>query len=379
MIRVTFLGTRAEVEIPQEGHDDPQCQEARRLGNDYYHKLHSSLLIEAEGSRLMLDAGEGHEEMVARVKPDAILVTHAHPDHLSRRLEALEPAIPVYMSEDTAEVIKLPHEQVFPEDKPFEVAGFKVVAHPVVHSLVAPAVCFKVSKGDFTLVYAPDVVSIPDRQHFLKGVDLYIGDGSSLTRDIIRRRDDKLIGHASMLRQLRWAEGMKQVLFTHVGHLKKTEADVNQALRIASDGRARLARDGISLEFESLQVTIETIAPVLAPAIPTRAEPQDLIQDAESYDASAPRDDQLRDDWRIVCGWYATLKSGGDIKFDEATIVALGQKILKELLRRKRKDPLSLYRPPRGDEGVSQGALRAHHQRVGPRGQSLPGDRAGGA
>ncbi len=70
-----------------------------------------------------------------------------------------------------------------------------------------PAVCFKVSRGGFTLVYAPDVLSIPDRENFLKAVDLYIGDGSSLTRDIIRKKDDKLIGHASMLGQLRWAEG----------------------------------------------------------------------------------------------------------------------------------------------------------------------------
>ncbi len=35
MIRLTFLGTKAEVEIPQEGHDDPQCKEARRLGDGY--------------------------------------------------------------------------------------------------------------------------------------------------------------------------------------------------------------------------------------------------------------------------------------------------------------------------------------------------------
>lgn len=301
MIKLTFLGTKAEVEIPQEGHDDPQCREARRLGEGYYHRLHSSLLIEAEGKKLMLDAGEGHEETVARVKPDAILVTHAHPDHLSRKLEAVEPAVPVYMSEDTAEVVKLPNEQVFARDNPFEVGGFKVVAHAVVHSLVAPAVCFKVSKGNFTLVYAPDVLSIPDREDFLKGVDLYIGDGSSLTRDIIRRKDDKLIGHASMLRQLRWAEGTKQVLFTHVGHLKKTEADVNQALRIASDGKAKLAQDGTSLEFESLQVgpvrladsdavlgepgegvTTETISPMLAPAFPGEAEPEEAeVQEEE--------------------------------------------------------------------------------------------------
>jgi hypothetical protein len=58
-----------------------------------------------------------------------------------------------------------------------------------------------------------------------------------------------------------------------VGHLKKTEADVNQALRIASDGMAKLAQDGMSLEFESLQVTTETIAPVMTPAFSWQSLP----------------------------------------------------------------------------------------------------------
>ncbi|HEX76908.1 MAG TPA: MBL fold metallo-hydrolase [Dehalococcoidia bacterium] len=317
------------------------------MGERYHHRMHSSLLIEADDRMLMIDAGEGHEGTVASVEPDAILITHAHPDHLSRALESLEPGIPVYMSEETTEVVKLPNAQVFTRDKPFEVAGFKVMPQSVVHSLVAPAVCFRISRGNFTLVYSPDVLSIPAREQFLKGVDLYIGDGSSLTRDIIRRRDDKLFGHASMMRQVRWAEGIKQVLFTHVGHLRKTEADVNQALRIASDGRAKLAEDGMSLEFESLQVTTETIAPVLAPVVPAQVEPQNLIEKAEDYDASAPRDDQLRDDWRIVCGWYSTLKEGGNIRFSEETIVQVASKILKELLRRKRKSP-SVFTPRPG-------------------------------
>ena len=339
MIKITFLGTMCEEGFPRQDCDCPQCREARKLGERYHHRLHSSLLVEADGKKLMIDAGEGHEGTVARVKPDAILITHAHPDHLSRALESLEPEIPVYISEETAEVVKLPNKRLFQKDEAFEVEGFKVVARPVVHSLVAPAVCFKISRGGFILVYAPDVLSIPGREQFLKGVDLYIGDGSSLTKDIIRRRDDKLFGHASMMRQVRWAEGIKQILFAHVGHLRKTEADVNQALRIASDGRAKLAEDGMSLEFEILQVATETIAPVLAPVVPVQAEPQNLIEKAEDYDASAPRDDQLRDDWRIVCGWYSTLKEGGNIKFSEETIIQVASKILKELLRRKRRNP----------------------------------------
>jgi hypothetical protein len=64
------------------------------------------------------------------------------------------------------------------------------------------------------------------------------------------------------------------------------------------------------------------------------------IKDAEHYDPATMRDDQLRDDWRIVCGWNATAKdSNKTIKFDMETIEGLGKKILLELLKRKKKDP----------------------------------------
>lgn len=48
------------------------------------------------------------------------------------------------------------------------------------------------------VLYAPDVLSIRERDLTLEGKTLYVGDGASLTRSIVRRRGQIAIGHASI-------------------------------------------------------------------------------------------------------------------------------------------------------------------------------------
>ena len=45
------------------------------------HSGHSAFVLEAEGFRLLCDFGENRKGMLARIRPDAIFVSHAHPDH----------------------------------------------------------------------------------------------------------------------------------------------------------------------------------------------------------------------------------------------------------------------------------------------------------
>jgi len=56
------------------------------------------------------------------------------------------------------------------------------------------------------------------REKILKNVDLYIGDGSTPV-GIVRRKGEKIYGHASMKTQLSWVRkfGIKKFRFTHVG------------------------------------------------------------------------------------------------------------------------------------------------------------------
>ena len=82
-----------------------------------------------------------------------------------------------------------------PKREPVDVCGVSFEAWPVEHSLIAPAVGYRFGAGDQWAFYVPDVAAICDAASVLAGVDLYIGDGATVTRPIIRRRNQVRIGH----------------------------------------------------------------------------------------------------------------------------------------------------------------------------------------
>ena len=63
-MRLHFYGTRGYV--PESSRE---------------HAGHSAFVLEAEGFRLLCDFGENRKGMLEKIRPDAIFVSHAHPDH----------------------------------------------------------------------------------------------------------------------------------------------------------------------------------------------------------------------------------------------------------------------------------------------------------
>jgi glyoxylase-like metal-dependent hydrolase (beta-lactamase superfamily II) len=59
-----FLGTRGEIDA-----------RTRR------HRMHTALLVSYRGANVMIDAGLDWLGKLKRVDPNAIALTHAHPDH----------------------------------------------------------------------------------------------------------------------------------------------------------------------------------------------------------------------------------------------------------------------------------------------------------
>ena len=202
-MKLTFIGTRGYVDA-----------------HSPLHARHSSLLVSYYGRRVMIDAGEDWLDHLDDVAPDAIILTHAHPDH-AFGLRRGAPC-PVYAPEDTWKSIQeYPiHSRciVAPYD-PVEVEGVTFEAFPVEHSTVAPAVGYRVSAGRVSIFYSPDVVYVNDRAAALQGVDLYVGDGATLTRPLIRKSGEALVGHAAVRTQLTWCrkEGVSRAVFTHCG------------------------------------------------------------------------------------------------------------------------------------------------------------------
>lgn len=234
-LRLTFLGTRGGIRI-----------RSRR------HRRHSALLIEHGRGRLVIDCGEDWRGRIDGLAPGAILVTHAHPDHASGLADGAR--CPVYASPAACRALAtLPVDlrAVTPHTAQ-AIAGLAIEAIPVVHSLLAPAVGYRI---DRRVLYVPDVVDIRDKRSVLAGIDLYIGDGARVTRPLIRRTAaGRRFGHTSIEAQIGWCAGagVARAIFTHCGTEVVAGGD-RAARRVRQLGRARgidarLAHDGLVVE-----------------------------------------------------------------------------------------------------------------------------------
>jgi len=232
---LTFLGTRGEIEA-----------RTRR------HRMHTSLLVSYRAAHVMIDCGLDWLGKFEWLRPSAIVLTHAHPDHASG-LRHGSPC-PVHAPQKTWQTLQnctIQDRHLIKERTPTKICGITFEAFPVEHSILAPAVGYRISAGGALIFYAPDLVFIHERAAALKGVQIYIGDGATLTRSFIRRRGETLIGHAPVRTQLTWCEkqDVRRAIITHCGseivtgdqrkisaNLRAIAAERSVDLRIAYDG-----------------------------------------------------------------------------------------------------------------------------------------------
>jgi phosphoribosyl 1,2-cyclic phosphodiesterase len=207
----------------------------------------------------MIDCGADWRGRIGRIAPDAIVLTHAHPDHAFGLADGVD--CPVYAPEQTWQTLPaypIPRREVVPLRNALALGGLRWEAFPVEHSTRAPAVGYRISTGGATLFYVPDVVAIADRAEALNGISLYVGDGATVTRPMVRRSGSALVGHTSIRSQLVWCakEGVRNAVFTHCG----TEIVGGDERRIGPKVRriaremgvdARIAYDGLRLRLET--------------------------------------------------------------------------------------------------------------------------------
>lgn len=239
-VRLTFLGTRGYIDA-----------RTRR------HRRHSALMVAGPEGRLMIDCGADWRDRLAALAPDAVIVTHAHPDH-AFGLDRGAPC-PVYATRESWTALAdfpIEDRHTLSPRRRRRICGLSVQPFPVIHSLRAPAVGYRIGRGRTCFFYVPDVIAIRDRRAALNRALLFIGDGATLTRPMVRRRGTKLFGHTTVRAQLGWCaeEGVPRAIFTHCGSEIVTgdERRLGPKLRAMARERgveAEIAHDGLEIEL----------------------------------------------------------------------------------------------------------------------------------
>jgi len=207
-MKMTFLGTRGYIDA-----------KTRRHGR------HTSTLVSHKGKRVMIDCGLDWTDSLFELNPDAIIITHAHPDHAGGLKEQGAPC-PVFATkkvwgdmERFGVVVHDDQKKILDEYEAIMIQGISFATFPVVHSTRVSAVGYRITAGAKTIFCVHDVVEIKEQAEALKNIDLYIGDGASIVRPLIRQKEGKRFGHASIEMQLNWCEdeGVSRAIFTHCG------------------------------------------------------------------------------------------------------------------------------------------------------------------
>lgn len=237
-MKLVFLGTRGNTDITSPRH-----------------RRHSSLLVDYRGQRVMVDCGADWRDEVWSLRPPAIVLTHAHPDHAWGLRDGAP--CPVYATAETWLALSsfaIAEPQTIAPREPVTIRGITFEEFPVEHALLAPAVGYRITAGRVAIFYVPDVVFIRERTAALAGIRLYVGDGATLSRSMVRRRGDSLIGHTPISTQLGWCqkESVPRAVFTHCGsEIIRDEGDgISPRLRLLASERgvrAEIACDGMTL------------------------------------------------------------------------------------------------------------------------------------
>jgi site-specific DNA-adenine methylase len=146
----------------------------------------------------------------------------------------------------------------------YEFDAFKMRAYPVKHSTICPAVAWKIWIGGKTVLFVPDILEMDKK--VLEGVDIYIGDGATYTRDIKRKSGKEPIGHMSVKKQIAMCKeaGIENIYFVHVGKeiIEKPKLDDPLEVQVSEAG-AEVLDDGQTKEEKVKLVGLKEVLELL--------------------------------------------------------------------------------------------------------------------
>lgn len=255
-MKITFLGTGTSQGVPVIACECNTC-----LSPDKYDKrLRTSLLLEADNTTLLFDAGPDFRQQMLRehvTKLDSILLTHEHKDHIAGLDDVRafnyksQEAIDIYAEERVQKAIKKEYSYVFSEyqypgipkmrlidipDNKFILKGIEIEPIRVFHYKL-PVYGFRI--GNFA--YITDANYIPEEsKEKLFGVKYLV---------INALRKEKHISHFSLREATDFIREVspKKAFITHISHQMGLHAQISkelpQGIFLAYDGLTILLDD----------------------------------------------------------------------------------------------------------------------------------------
>ncbi|MBL7065674.1 MAG: MBL fold metallo-hydrolase [Anaerolineae bacterium] len=274
-LHIRFLGTSAARPIPRWGCTCPQCAAAQT--DPRARRTRSAILVNGEmlvdaGPDIYAQLGTLPYEHLARI--DHIIITHPHADHYLglddlaalRRTSRL-PVLPLYALADGWDRIESAFRHLIAAEvsqydrRPFArremclneplhlTEGLCVTPLDTHHTQPFTTAGLLIEQKGVRVFYAPDFYHTDPV--LVRPLDLAVLDGSFLTREQMDARYTPLLEegqgrHMPIVEEARWAEeaGARRVIFTHIGHLRRTPEEV---LSLLPDDRFALAYDGLTV------------------------------------------------------------------------------------------------------------------------------------
>lgn len=264
-MKILFLGTSAGWPLPRLGCDCQICQSKDPRDK----RLRPAVLV---NDSILIDAPPDIYHQLVNLKVDttkisALLITHAHPDHIhgfydlthlyNRQIKTPKLIAPLEVINGLRRFHPLPLKPFKPEiihpktaiehacPLPKASGGkIKISFFPVKHSRIP---CYGIKmKADRLFVYIPDVVRLPrsDRKQ-VRDVHLLVLDGSSLGKKGQTRI------HQSIEEGIKLAKELKPKLcyFTHIGHITGTHKQLEAFVQKEGGRNFHIAYDGLELEI----------------------------------------------------------------------------------------------------------------------------------
>ncbi len=253
-MKVTFLGTGTSQGIPVIGSEHPVC-----LSDDPKDKrLRVSVLVELEGSNIVIDCGPDFRQQMLTNKVDrldAILFTHEHSDH-TVGLDDIRPYffkqgdIPIYGHKRVIDSLRQRFDYIFASENKYpgapsvgeniiENAAFKVKNHQVIpiNAMHNRVQVFGFRIGEFA--YLTDAKTVEEEEvEKLMGVDVLV---------VNALRKEPHHSHFNLEEALKFIKKInpKKAYLTHISHRMGFHQEVQAHLP-----------ENVFLAYDNLQITV---------------------------------------------------------------------------------------------------------------------------